>query len=141
VVKKRIKTEGLGGLFWDMALMLPAALWILWRSPTELSMFALFPKLFFLLPLLGVLSAMTIAFFVTAGRLLPLSLFGLLSYMEPVLLVLVALILGERIAPHEAPTYALVCAAIAALALGGLREWKRQAPRSARSVPVGPDGE
>ena len=128
VVKKHIKTEGLGGLLSDMALMLPAALWIIWQSPTELTVFTDHPKLFFLLPLLGVISSMAIAFFVTAGRILPMSIFGLLSYMEPVLLVLVALILGERIALRELPTYPLVFMAIAVLALGGLREWKRQAP-------------
>lgn len=133
VVKKHIKTEGLGGLLSDMTLMLPAAAWIIWQSPTELTVFTQHPKLFFLLPLLGVISSMAVAFFVTAGRLLPMSIFGLLSYMEPVLLVLVALILGERIAPGEAPTYALVFAAIVVLALGGLREWKRQAGREAAS--------
>jgi chloramphenicol-sensitive protein RarD len=127
VVKKHIKTEGLGGLLFDMTLMLPAAVWIIWQSPTELTVFAQHPKLFFLLPLLGVISSMAVAFFVTAGRILPMSIFGLLSYMEPVLLVLVALILGERIPPGEIPTYALVFAAIAVLALGGLREWKRPA--------------
>ncbi|MDR1124762.1 MAG: EamA family transporter RarD [Deltaproteobacteria bacterium] len=130
VVKKHIKTEGLGGLLSDMTLMLPAAVWIIWQSPTELTVFTRHPKLFFLLPLLGVISSMAVAFFVTAGRILPMSIFGLLSYMEPVLLVLVALILGERIPPGEMPTYALVFAAIALLALGGLREWKRPASAS-----------
>ncbi|MNY72929.1 hypothetical protein D3C86_2115900 [compost metagenome] len=47
-------------------------------------------------------------------------MFGLLSYVEPVLLVLVALLLGESLQPGQWPTYALVFAAIAMLLAEGI---------------------
>ncbi len=56
------------------------------------------PRLQSLIFGLGALSALALALMIGATRL-NLALFGLLSYVKPVLLVLVALLLGERIAP------------------------------------------
>ena len=70
-----------------------------------------------------------------ASRMLPMGLFGLLTYVEPVLLVLVALLLGESIAPGQWPTYALVFAAVGVLVLDGgwqfVRQRRRQRERQA----------
>ena len=74
------------------------------------------------MPLLGVLSAVALALYMAASRLLPLGLFGLLSYVEPLLLVLAALLMGERIQPGQEPMYALIGAGVLLLALeGGLQ--------------------
>ena len=67
----------------------------------------------------GLLSAAAIGGFMTASRLLPLGLFGLLAYVEPVLLVAVSVLLGAIILPEEIPTYAGAGLAVAILALGG----------------------
>jgi len=53
------------------------------------------PKLYALIPMLGVISASALVSYIIASRLLAFSLFGLLSYVEPVLLLGVALLLGE----------------------------------------------
>jgi chloramphenicol-sensitive protein RarD len=58
-----------------------------------------------------------------------MGLFGLLSYVEPVLLVIVALLLGESLAPGQWPTYALIFAAVLVLVLDGLRHWLRERRR------------
>ena len=131
VLRRALKTDHLGGLFFDMTLTLPAAIHILSRSPVGLEAFAEQTALLALVPLLGAISAFAISLYVTAGRLLPLSLFGLLGYVEPVLLVLVSLLLGERMQPNEAPTYLLVFCAVLLLAVGGLIRAKRAAiPRA-----------
>ena len=55
---------------------------------------------------------------IVAGKHLNLTLFGLLSYVEPVLLVVVALLLGESIAASQWLTYGAIWSAIAVLVLG-----------------------
>ena len=85
------------------------------------------PLLMVLLPLLGVLSAVALGLYMAASRWLPMALFGLLTYVEPVLLVGVALLLGERVLPEQVWTYGLVFAAVAVLVIEGLRQWLRDA--------------
>ena len=68
-----------------------------------------------LLPLLGLVSAVALALYMIASRWLPLGLFGLLSYVEPVLLVVVAWLLGESMEPQQQLSYALIFAAVGLL--------------------------
>src|SRR3990167_2339299 len=133
-LRRRLRTEQLAGHWLDMALMLPVALWFVLREPSSLPLVAGHAKLWVLVPLLGVVSAVALALYMAASRLLPMGLFGLLTYVEPVLLVLVALVLGESVAPGQQPLYGLVFAAVAVLVADGaaqvLRE--RRAGRSER---------
>ena len=57
--------------------------------------------------------------YILASRLLPFSLFGLLSYVEPVLLVVVALLLGESIGRDEWLTYIPIWLAVLLLVSEG----------------------
>ena len=131
VLRRRLGSDHLAGHWLDMALLLPAALWFVLRAPSALVLLASQPHLWLLVPLLGVVSAVALALYMAASRLLPLGLFGLLSYVEPVLLALVALALGERITPSQWPTYGPIFAAVALLVLdGALRlHGARTAPR------------
>ena len=87
------------------------------------------PLLQVLLPLAGILGALALVLYLAASWLLPMGLFGLLSYVEPVLLVVVALLLGEGLAPGQWPTYALVFAAVVVLVLDGARQFVRELRR------------
>ena len=69
----------------------------------------------------------------TASRLLPLGLFGLLSYVEPLLLVVAALLMGERVQPGQEPMYALIGAGVAMLVLEGAMQLRRQAQMRAQA--------
>lgn len=82
------------------------------------------PRLWWALPLLGVLSAGGLGFYMIASARLPLGLFGLLSYLEPILLIAVSWWLGERIAAEQTPMYALIAASVATLTAGGLRQMR-----------------
>ena len=65
-----------------------------------------------------------------ASRWLPLGLFGLLSYVEPALLVVVAWLLGESIAPQQVLTYGLIFAAVGVLICDGLWHlWRGRMPK------------
>ncbi|WP_312303350.1 EamA family transporter RarD [Pulveribacter sp.] len=119
VMRRLLRTDHLGGHWLDMLLLAPAALWFVLRAPSSLGLVAGHPHLWTMVPVLGLVSAVALALYMAAARLLPLGLFGLLSYVEPVLLALVALLLGESIAPQQWPTYGPIFAAVAVLVVDG----------------------
>ncbi|HEX8596140.1 MAG TPA: EamA family transporter RarD [Pseudomonas sp.] len=117
VLRRKLAIDNLGGLWFDMALMLPVGLWfIINGNPTAIEQA---PLLYLLIPLLGVISASALVSYIVASRLLPFSLFGLLSYVEPVLLVGVALLLGESISREEWMTYLPIWLAVLVLVFEG----------------------
>ncbi len=69
----------------------------------------------------GVLGGMAMALYLLASKWLPLSLFGLLSYVEPVLLVAVSWILGETLGWASLLTYGPILLALLFLAVDGRR--------------------
>ncbi|MHA7270998.1 EamA family transporter RarD [Arthrobacter sp. HLT1-20] len=70
---------------------------------------------------IGVLGGIAMALYLLASKWLPLSLFGLLSYVEPVLLVAVSWILGETLGWSSLLTYGPILLALMLLALDGRR--------------------
>lgn len=130
VLRRRLGSDHLGGLWADMCLMLPAALYFIVQGPLNSADLLAHPQLYVLIPLLGVISAGALISYILASRLLAFSLFGLLSYVEPVLLVAVALLLGESIAADQWLTYLPIWLAVMVLVLEGLRHLRRQRRRS-----------
>ena len=126
VARRRMRTDHLGGHWLDMLLLVPAALWFVLRAPSSLPLVADNAHLWALVPVLGVVSAVALALYMAASRLLPLGLFGLLSYVEPVLLALVALLLGESIGAAQWPTYGPIFAAVAVLVIDGALRLRRR---------------
>lgn len=117
VIRRKLATDNLGGLWFDMALMLPISLWFILKG--DASVVEQFPLLYLLIPLLGLISASALVSYILASRQLPFSLFGLLSYVEPVLLVGVSLLLGESIARDEWLTYLPIWLAVLVLVFEG----------------------
>ncbi|MFG0407634.1 EamA family transporter RarD [Pseudomonas sp. NY5710] len=130
VLRRRCGTDHLGGLWCDMCLLLPWALYFVIQGPLSSADLQAHPGLYALIPLLGAISACALIAYVLASRLLPFSLFGLLSYVEPVLLVGVALLLGETIGPDQWLTYLPIWAAVLVLVLEGFKHLLRQRRRS-----------
>lgn len=67
-----------------------------YRSNTLCEVFRV-SKFIFVVIGLGLLSAIGLGSYILASRYLPLIIFGLLGYLEPVLLALVSLLLGEKL--------------------------------------------
>ncbi|PTU50322.1 EamA family transporter RarD [Pseudomonas plecoglossicida] len=130
VLRKRCRTDHLGGLWCDMCLLLPWALYFVIQGPLSPADLQAHPGLYALIPILGAISASALIAYVLASRLLPFSLFGLLSYVEPVLLVGVALLLGETIGPDQWLTYLPIWAAVLVLVIEGFKHLLRQRRRS-----------
>ncbi|MCR2747713.1 EamA family transporter RarD [Limnobacter parvus] len=126
VLRSIFKTDNLGGLWFDMVLMLPVALYFAFAGQGLSEMASLDNGLPLLILILGILSASALVAYVLASKMLPFSLFGLLGYVEPVLLVVVAFLIGESIAKQEWPTYIAIWLALALLAAEGLTKWMQQ---------------
>lgn len=126
VLRKRLAADNLGGLWLDMALLLPIALWFVQSGEQGFAVVDQHPWLYLLIPLLGLISASALVAYIIASRLLPFSLFGLLSYVEPVLLLGVALLLGESIKAGEWLTYLPIWLAVLVLVYEGFKHLLRQ---------------
>ncbi|MBA1278203.1 MULTISPECIES: EamA family transporter RarD [Pseudomonadaceae] len=124
ILRRRIGTANLGGLWLDLVISLPVAATFALGDSATLQQVIASPRLQLLIFGLGALSALALALMIIATRL-NLALFGLLSYVEPVLLVVVALLLGESIAPDQWLTYGAIWMAIAVLVVEGVRALRR----------------
>lgn len=101
----------------DLTLMVPIAIICLALGWT--SSWVTHPALFASVAIMGLLSAGATVAYLLAAHLLPFGLFGLLSYVEPVLLLVVALLLGESLTLNDLFTYGPIWLAIALLAIEG----------------------
>ncbi len=120
VLRRRMDANNLGGLWFDMTLLLPVGLWFIANGTVGLDAVGDHRALLWLIPLLGILSSVALVFYMLASQMLSLSLFGLLGYVEPVLLVFVALLLGESISGNAWLTYIPVWLAVVLLIVEGI---------------------
>ncbi|MCU1719671.1 EamA family transporter RarD [Pseudomonas sp. 5P_3.1_Bac2] len=105
MLRRWMRLHALPAFAFEMLCMAPVAIWVTlcWSS---VDAFSLRPQLWWLVPGLALLSSMAFAAMMTASRLLPMGLFGILSYVEPVLLFVVALLfLGETFNAAQWLTY------------------------------------
>lgn len=122
MLRRRLRLSSLVGLWFDMLLLLPVALWLLYsETPGVVAQFTDRPLLWVLVPLLGVISSVALLCYLIASRRLPLGLFGVLSYVEPVLLFWVAfLLLGEPVTLRAWFTYVPIWVAVLLLVCEGV---------------------
>jgi chloramphenicol-sensitive protein RarD len=128
VLRKRFQTNHVGGLWFDLVLLLPVAGVIAWMGPMNAALLSEHSQLLWLVPLLGLISAAALMAYMASNRLLSFGLFGLLGYVEPVLLLLVALILGDLIQPDEYLTYIPIWLAVGCLVAEGVQHLIRRRP-------------
>lgn len=119
-VRRRFSLNHIGGLWYDMLLLVPVSLWFILSGEHGFGAFGENSSLYFLVPVLGLLSTSSWIFYILANRWLSFTLFGLLSYMEPLLLLFVSLALGELISAQEWPMYILILTAIVFLVIEGI---------------------
>lgn len=119
VLRRAIGTANIGGMFWEFVLVMPLALFFVVIEATNGVTLAANPTLYWFAPLFGVWTAIALICYLLASRYLSISIFGLMSYLEPALLVVASLLIGERIAQAEMPLYIAVWAAVGILIVGG----------------------
>ncbi len=131
VLRRAIGTGHLGGMFWEVAVLFPVAVVVVWLNFSSGSLLAANPALWWAAPSISLFAAFALLLYLLASRYLSMSIFGLLSYLEPALLVVAAVLIGERIAPGEWFTYGAIWAAVLILVIGGvvgLARSKRRRP-------------
>lgn len=129
VLRRAIGTGHLGGMWWDFALMFMFAVVVTIWSFADGSWLAQNPALLWFAPAISLFAAFALLLYLVASRLLSMSLFGLLSYVEPAMLLIASLLLGERISRGEWFTYGAIWAAVLILIAGGIAEALRSRRR------------
>jgi len=125
ILRRAMGTASTGGMLWEFICVLPVAVVVMVWELTRGTSFTENPALWWLLPLFAFVASIAIWMYVLASKLLPISIFGLLSYVEPALLVVAALLIGERISENEVFTYVAIWAAVLVLLAGGIWEHLR----------------
>ncbi|WP_392565591.1 EamA family transporter RarD [Utexia brackfieldae] len=121
IFRRELGLDGIEGTFSDFfCIAVACAIYLCTQySAAEIKMqFVYHPVA---IPMLGVITAIAFAAYFVAAKLLPLGLFGLLSYIEPALLAIVSIVLlHETISPDHIWTYVLVWSAVCLLMVEGL---------------------
>jgi len=122
VLRRKIQFDSLAVFTVEMILLLPAAVAFVVSGGSLPLIAGRLDMWLLLLPGLGALSTLALASYLTASRLLPVALFGILGYVEPVLLVLVSVtLLGETLSAALLATYVPIWIAVALTALHSMR--------------------
>ncbi|MGC5075803.1 EamA family transporter RarD [Agrococcus sp. DT81.2] len=138
-LRRRFRLDGHGSTILEQAVLLPIAVTMLitrGASGTSDASWSLAPGIV----LLGVVSGVALWLYLSASRVLPLGLFGLLSYLEPVLLVVAStLLLGELVGLADALVYGPIACALMLLALESRtgRSARGRRPHGPTPVPAG----
>lgn len=128
LLRRHLGVAHLGGFWVELVLLSPFAWWAaIGDGQALVQMLAQRPALYGWIPLLGVVSAVALMCYMLAAKMLSFSLFGLLTYVEPVLLMLAALLLGESVGDGQWPTYIAIWLAVGLLALEGGLKLRRRA--------------
>ncbi|MBP0597692.1 EamA family transporter RarD [Herbaspirillum sp. LeCh32-8] len=127
VLRRRLRMDSLMIFAIELLLLVPVAAVALALNGSFAATVQT-PAMYLLLPGLGVVSMVALACYLRSGKLLPMGLFGILGYVEPVLLVLVAMaVLGESLQPAQLGTYVPIWLSVALTALHSVRLMRRPA--------------
>ncbi|MGA7203168.1 MAG: EamA family transporter RarD [Specibacter sp.] len=120
VLRRKIGFDNLGAFTAELLVLLPFGLLLIAAGPHGVAGRAAATGYWGVLAI-GVLGGAAMMLYLLASKWLPLSLFGLLSYVEPVLLVGVSVLLGETLGWPALLTYGPILLALALLAMDGRR--------------------
>ena len=120
VLRRTLGFAHLGGMFWEFAAVSPIAAALVIRELVTGASLAANPALVWVGPAFAIGTSIALVLYIAASRMLTISVFGLLSYLEPALLVVASMLNGERIDPAEYPLYLAIWLAVLVLICGGI---------------------
>lgn len=121
IFRRKMNMEGIEGTFADFFLIaIGSAIFMsVHYTPHQIIQGFLYHPI--AIPMLGMITAVAFAIYFAAAKLLPLGLFGLLSYTEPVLLTAISLVfLHETLSADQVFTYMMIWSAVCLLVLEGI---------------------
>lgn len=120
ITRRKLQIEGISGTFSDFLFIFVGCLvyfvlnYSLDKVINDITHFHIY------IPMLGIITAIAFAMYFLARRLLPMGLFGLLGYVEPILLTMVSvLFLHEPVPAKHIVSYSLIWMSVCMLALEG----------------------
>ncbi|PXW15491.1 EamA family transporter RarD [Paraburkholderia caballeronis] len=122
MLRRRLRVDPMTAFAVEMTLLFPFAVFQAYAGGSFALLEGRALLTFVLLPGLGVLSTLALASWLKASRMLPMALFGILGYVEPVLLIVVSVtLLGEHLNARQLATYVPIWLAVALVALHSAR--------------------
>lgn len=119
VIRKAINISHVGGMFWELLVTVPVLLILFGIEIFHHRAFSENTTLLWLAPTYALTASIALWMYIVSAKLLPVSVFGLLSYLQPVVLVIASLLIGERISEIEFISYAFVWTAVVIILSGG----------------------
>lgn len=121
LTRRAMRIPALFGLFFDTTIIAPFCLLYLSLHQQEFSFILEQPRYLYLLPLLGLTSALALFFNFIANRDLPVNIFSFISYLEPALLFLCAIIwLDGQVDQSAYLSYGFIWAGLIVLGISGI---------------------
>ena len=116
--------DAITGMLVDLSLFAPFALgYLYFFAPSNLAMVAGSGFLMMMLAGLGILSILAMKTNVDASQMLPVNVYGMMSYLEPALLFILAItVLGNPFESAMIYSYGLIWLGIVCLLLHGIRQ-------------------
>ncbi len=126
MLRRWMRLDALSGFVLEMLILAPLAIGlIVMYGPADA--FGERPVLWLLVPLMALIGTLAFAAYMASSRLLPMGLFGILSYLEPVLLFIVALLLlGEHFDTGQWLTYLPIWLAVLLVGWDSARLLRKQ---------------
>ncbi len=125
LIRKHFQIMDLASIAIEFMLMLPVCFYFVSQTDIMTAQ-AVNPNIIYLLLILGLISGIAFISYIMASNLLPMNMLGLLSYMEPTLLLVSAFIIGEKISNESYPLFAGLIASILFVILDGVNEFRKQ---------------
>ena len=122
IMRRKQGITALTGLLVDLTVLAPFAIgYLVWIAPSSLSLVSGSGYLIIMLIGLGMLSVLAMQTNVSASQKLPVNVFGMLSYLEPALLFILAVtLLGNPFEEEMLWSYGLIWAGIGCLIWQGI---------------------
>lgn len=121
-IRKKFTMNTLGALLMETVIILPLAIFLIVQGWPLLTMaFEVNDKIVWVLPLFAVVSLISLSTYILASEYLSMGVFGLLCYIEPLLLFGVALYVGESLEEGEIYTFICLIIALGVLAIEGIK--------------------
>ncbi|NEN74817.1 EamA family transporter RarD [Pelistega sp. NLN82] len=124
-LRKKLKMMDITAFFIEILLLLPLCLYFIWQTDIQ-SVQLQNPSIFYLLPILGLISGTALISYILASNYLPINLLGLLGYIEPIIMFWIAILIGETMDSDTYPLFVCLIMAMVLIVVDGIR-YARQA--------------
>lgn len=129
MVRKKFNISHIHSFVVEVAMLVPLALYFISKVDMP-AIQAVNPNIYFYLFLLGLMSGVALMSYTLASTLIPFNLLGLLGYIEPCVMLLIAFMIGERLDPNSYLLLICLSVAVAFLILDGILAIRKKQKRT-----------